>query len=87
MKKTVRNAVALDLASRKYALRIVAKAKGKGSYRRNRKHRTWNDGGASSVLATRSRWISHCGRNWAFYSLRWGAWQRIVQGQMRRRCR
>lgn len=53
MKKAVRNAVALDLASAKYALRIVAKAKGKGSYRRNRKHRTWNDGGASSVLRGR----------------------------------
>lgn len=65
MKHPVRNAVALDLATRKYALRIVAKAKGKGSYRRNKKHRTLNNGGASSVLGA---WIlahSHCGEIWA----------------------
>ncbi|NTF17092.1 ribosome alternative rescue factor ArfA [Agrobacterium rubi] len=49
MKKAVRNAVALDLASRKYAMRIVAKAKGKGSYRRSEKHRTSNHVGASSI--------------------------------------
>lgn len=54
MKHPVRNAVALDLATRKYALRIVAKAKGKGSYRRNKKHRTLNNGGASSVLGHES---------------------------------
>jgi Domain of unknown function. len=53
MKKATRNVVALDLASRKYALRIVAKAKGKGSYRRNEKHRTRNDGGASLVFGER----------------------------------
>lgn len=57
MKKAVRNAVALDLASGKYALRIVAKAKGKGSYRRKKKHRTWNDGGASSVSGASPRKI------------------------------
>jgi stalled ribosome alternative rescue factor ArfA len=53
MKKATRNVVALDLASRKYALRIVAKAKGNGSYRRKEKHRTWKDGGASSVFGVR----------------------------------
>lgn len=53
MKKATRNVVAIDLASRKYALRIVAKAKGKGAYRRTEKHRTWKDGGASSVYRPR----------------------------------
>jgi stalled ribosome alternative rescue factor ArfA len=63
MKKATRNMVALDLASRKYALRIVAKAKGKGSYRRTEKHRTWKDVGASSVFGTET--FSHCGEIWA----------------------
>jgi stalled ribosome alternative rescue factor ArfA len=50
MATKARNAVARDLHSRKYAIRIVTKTKGKGSYRRNEKHRLETRSGASSVL-------------------------------------
>jgi stalled ribosome alternative rescue factor ArfA len=55
MAQKARNAVARDLHSRKYAIRIVAKAKGKGSYRRNEKHRLEARSGASSILGRRFR--------------------------------
>lgn len=51
MTNVARNAVARDLATRKYSMRIVAKTKGKGSYRRNKKHRSENRGGVSSFLS------------------------------------
>jgi stalled ribosome alternative rescue factor ArfA len=79
MKKATRNVVALDLASRKYALRIVAKARGKGAYRRNEKHRAWKDGGASSVsgvLILLTLW-----RKLGKFSLKRILGGRIVQGQ------
>lgn len=79
MKKATRNVVALDLASRKYALRIVAKAKGKGAYRRNEKHRTWKDGGASSVFG--GRILPRLWRNLGNFSLKRNPREDIVQGQ------
>lgn len=79
MKKATRNVVALDLASRKYALRIVAKAKGKGAYRRNEKHRTWKDGGASSVFE--GRILLGLWRNLGDFSLKRILQRDIVQGQ------
>jgi stalled ribosome alternative rescue factor ArfA len=79
MKKATRNVVALDLASRKYALRIVAKAKGKGAYRRNEKHRSWKDGGASSVFGTRI--LLTLWRKLGNFSLKRIFGGRIVQGQ------
>lgn len=48
MKIVARNAVARDLATRKYSQRIVANGKGKGAYRRNEKHRSETRGGVSS---------------------------------------
>lgn len=48
MAQKARNAVARDLHSPKYAIRIVTKAKGKGSYRRTEKHRLEARSGASS---------------------------------------
>jgi stalled ribosome alternative rescue factor ArfA len=55
MAQKARNAVARDLHSRKYAIRIVTKAKGKGAYRRNEKHRLEARSGASSILGGRFR--------------------------------
>ena len=49
MAQKARNAVAQDLHSPKYAIRIVSKAKGKGSYRRTEKHRLEARSGASSL--------------------------------------
>jgi stalled ribosome alternative rescue factor ArfA len=79
MKKATRNVVALDLASGKYALRIVAKAKGKGAYRRNEKHRSWKDGGASSVFGVRI--LLTLWRKLGNFSLKRILGGRIVQGQ------
>lgn len=67
MKKTARNAVARDLASRKYAVRIVACAKGKGAYRRRKKHRLCDHGGASFVSRGSGASFPKCGDIWAFF--------------------
>lgn len=55
MPSAARNAVARELATRKYSQRIVAKGKGKGCYRRKEKHRSDTRGGVSSFQGEASR--------------------------------
>lgn len=88
MKKTARNAVARELATGKYALRIVAKGRGKGTYRRNEKHRSSNkDRGASSVFGGRIlTGLLSLRRNLGRFSLSRMLRRSIVQGHRHRRC-
>lgn len=88
MKKTARNAVARELATGKYALRIVTKGRGKGTYRRNEKHRnSLKDRGASSVSGGRIlEGLLHLRRNLGRFSLSRRPRGAIVQGHRHRRC-